>query len=83
MGAMSYMLSPKQYLQDANPTSWMPHLMVYFEKSTPAAVWGAGDGAGPVIDGSGGDPHSPVLTYFIPVRRWSDGTSALGEGAHH
>jgi hypothetical protein len=27
------------------------------------------------------DPDSPVLTLLIPVRRWSDGKSAMPEGA--
>jgi len=70
------MLSPEQYLQDADP-HWMPHLMFYDEKSLPAAAWGAGGAAATVIDGSGGDPHSAILTLLIPVRRWSDGTRYL------
>ena len=75
-GAMAYMLSPQQYLQDADPR-WMPHLMFYYDRSLPAASWGAGGATPTVIDGSAADPLSPVLTLLIPVPRWSDGTPAL------
>jgi hypothetical protein len=75
-GAMSYMQSPQQHLADEDP-HWMPHLMFFYDKSTPAAAWGAGGMKDAVIDGSIGDT-SPVLTILIPVRQWSDGTPALG-----
>lgn len=75
-GAMAYMLSPRQYLVDADP-QWMPHLMFYYDGAMPASTWGAGGMSAPVINGSAGDPHSPVLTLFIPVPRWSDGTPAI------
>jgi hypothetical protein len=80
-GAMAYMLSPEQHLQDADP-HWMPHLMFYYDRSLPAAAWGAGDMTAPIIDGSAGDTHSPVLTLFIPVRQWSDGTPAPPQAGH-
>jgi hypothetical protein len=80
-GAMAYMLSPEQHLLDADP-HWMPHLMLYFDKSMPAAAWGAGGMTATVIDASVGDPHSPVLTLLIPVQRWSDGRLALGDAGH-
>jgi len=76
VGAMAYMLSPKQYLVDDH---WMPHLMFYYDKSAPASAWGAGGFDAPIIDGSVGDPTSPVLTLLIPVRTWSDGTLAMGK----
>jgi len=75
-GAMSYMLSPGQVLSETNP-HWMPHLMFYYDRSAPPAAWGAGGGS-PVIDGSADDPSSPVMTLLIPVRKWSDGTTAMG-----
>ena len=75
---MAYMLSPEQYLLDADPR-WMPHVMFYYDRSLPAAAWGAGSVTHTVIDGSAADPHSPVLVLIIPVRRWSDGTPALQE----
>ncbi len=77
VGAMAYMLSPELHLADANPHS-MPHLMFYFDKSAPATAWGANGMKAPVIDGSIGDPSSPILALRIPVRQWSDGTPALG-----
>lgn len=81
-GAMAYMLSPRQWLAPVDP-HWMPHFMFYFDRSLPAAAWGAeGDMTAPVIDGSVGDPDSPLLTLLVPVRQWSDGTSALSEARH-
>jgi hypothetical protein len=77
VGALAYMMSPKQHLSDTNP-HWMPHLMFFYDKSTPAAAWGAGGFSEAIIDGSIGDQSSPVLTLLIPVRQWSDGTPALG-----
>jgi len=75
--AMAYMLSPQQHLSDTNP-HWMPHLMFYYDRSAPASAFGAGGFTAPIIDGSIGDPNSPVLTLLIPVRQWSNGTPALG-----
>ena len=75
-GAMAYMLSPEQYLADQNP-HWMPHVMFFYDRSLPAAAWGAGDMNAPIIDASVGAPHSPVQTLFIPVRQWSNGTPAM------
>jgi hypothetical protein len=75
-GAMAYMLSPEQYLGDENP-HWMPHVMFYYDRSLPAAAWGAGDMSAPIIDASFGTPHAPVQTLFIPVRQWSNGTPAM------
>jgi hypothetical protein len=73
-GAMAYMLSPQQYLTDDDP-HWMPHLMFYYDRSLPAAAWGAGDGKSPVIDATGNSP-SPRMVLLIPVPQWSDGTPA-------
>ena len=77
-GAMAYMLSPRAHLLDADPP-WLPHLMFYFDRSFPAAAWGAGGMTSPIINGSAGEPQAPVLTLLIPVRQWSDGTPALPE----
>jgi hypothetical protein len=74
-GAMAYMLSPKQYLIDADP-HWMPHLMFYYDKATKGATLGAAGMTGPVIDATAGTPDSPIRVLFIPVRRWSDGSAA-------
>jgi hypothetical protein len=75
-GAMAYMLSHEQYLGDTAP-HWMPHVMFYYDRSLPAAAWGAGDMSAPIIDASFGTPHAPVQTLFIPVRQWSNGTPAM------
>ena len=78
-GAMAYMLSSKQYLADGQNTHWMPHVMFYYDKSASATSFGAGGFDAPVIDVSDSDPDSPVRILFIPVRAWSDGTSAMGK----
>lgn len=80
-GAMVYMLSPQQYLSDDDP-HWMPHLMFFYDRSLPAAAFGAGGFTAPIIDGSVGTPSAPVLTLLIPVRQWSDGTPAVATSGH-
>jgi hypothetical protein len=80
-GAMAYMLSPRQHLLDADP-HWMPHLMFYYDKATSASSFGAAGMTAPIINASAGDPHAPVLTIFVPVRQWSDGSAALAVGSH-
>ncbi len=78
-GAMTYMLSPQQRLGDTN-SHWMPHLMFFYSiRSAPRSAFGASGMTSPIIDGSQGDPSSPVLTLLIPVRQWADGTQAIGK----
>jgi hypothetical protein len=72
-GAMIYMQSPQQYLQDGVPHNWKPHLMFVYDKSMPAATWGAGGGKSTIIDGVGDDPHAHVRLILVPVPQWSDG----------
>jgi len=79
-GSMGYMLSPDQHLGDVDP-HWAPHLMLWFDKSLPPAAWGLSDSNNTIIDGSAADPNSPVRLLIIPVRRWSDGKSALPNDA--
>jgi hypothetical protein len=81
-GAMAYMTSPKQYLQDDMPQNWVPHLMFYFDRSLPASTWGASSSSSTVIDATAGDAASPVQVLLVPVRRWSDGSMAV-PGANH
>lgn len=76
VGAMAYMTSQRQHLLDADP-HWLPHLMFFYEKTTPASAFGAAGPTAPVVNGSAGDPHAPVLTLFVPVRQWSDGSAAI------
>ena len=75
-GAMAYMLSPQQRFSNTE-SRWLPHLMFWFDKSLPAAAWGLAEVNNTIIDGTAGDPHSPVRLLLIPVRQWSDGTPAL------
>ena len=80
-GAMAYMLSPRQYLVDAEPHAWRPHVMFYYNAKDGAA-WGAGGMDAPVIFGGAGTTNEGIV-LFIPVPQWSDGTPvAAGTGAH-
>jgi hypothetical protein len=56
--------------------------MFYADSSVPDAMWGAGVAGTPVIDVSGTSAYSPFRVLAIPVRQWSDGTSALPSGGH-
>jgi hypothetical protein len=71
-GAMSYMMSKQQYLSDDGGHPWHPHVMFFSPPVDPGA-WGANLKASPVL----GAVMSDRLTmFFIPVRKWSDGTLA-------
>jgi len=80
-GAMSYMMSRDQYLNDQG-RHWHPHLMFYTPGTIPSGDWGANLDHSPVLDGSlplpGGDPE-PVRVFLVPVDHWSDGTPASGD----
>jgi hypothetical protein len=72
-GAMSYMMSKEQYLNDA-VVHWYPHLMFHIPK-VDGATWGANLDGSPVVL----DPRKiaePETIFFVPVGKWSDGTSA-------
>ena len=73
-GAMSYMMSKEQHLNDGAHPNWIAHVMIY----TPlmhGAVWGADLPHSPVMLNPQfhGDPE-PIDVFMIPVGRWSDGT---------
>jgi hypothetical protein len=71
-GSFSFMLSKDGYVSDdAGP--WLPHVM-FFVPHGQAVVWGAGQAGSPVLGKDGCALEPTVL--FIPVRRWSDGSSA-------
>ena len=74
-GAMAYMLSKDQYINDPSPqlgpARWYPHVM-FFVPATDGSPWGA-DVAGGAI-GSTTSDSEPITTYFVRVPRWSDGT---------
>jgi hypothetical protein len=74
-GAMGFMLSKQGYLSDADG-HWHPHLMFFIAHADPAA-WGANLSDSPIF-ASRGDPE-PVTIFFVPVTKWSDGTSAVME----
>jgi hypothetical protein len=74
-GAMSYMLSKDQYLNDGAHHNWMAHLMFY----TPlmqGADWGADVPNSPVMLNPqfNGAPE-PIDVFMVPAGKWSDGTA--------
>ena len=72
-GAMSYMLSKEQYLND-QVVHWHPHLMFHIPK-VDGASWGANLDGSPILM----DPREvpePETIFFVPVGKWSDGTPA-------
>ncbi|HEV2305603.1 MAG TPA: hypothetical protein VGR93_08805 [Candidatus Acidoferrales bacterium] len=74
-GAMCYMMSKKAYLTDQDGHN-LAHLMFYVPQGT---AWGENLRGSPVLllqQDVLGAP-SPISLYIIPVRRWSDGTSAV------
>jgi hypothetical protein len=74
-GAMAYMLSKQQFLNDrAGP--WLPHVMV-FVPVKDAKTWGADLPGSPVMVNThfNGAPE-PVTEFMVPVSEWSDGTPA-------
>ena len=51
---------------------------MFFPPPTEAAKWGA-NLKGAAIYAATGDPE-PVTTFFVPVAKWSDGTSDSADG---
>jgi len=76
LGAMCYMMSKQQYLSDSGAHHWHPHLMFYIAHAD-AAGWGADLPDSPVDSGQG--KFEPFRTFFVPIAKWSDGTSAVME----
>jgi hypothetical protein len=73
-GAMSYMMSKEQHLNDGSHPNWMAHLMFY----TPlmdGAAWGADVPFTPVMLNPqfNGAPE-PIDVFMVPAGWWSDGT---------
>ena len=69
-GAMCYMMSKQQYLQDKGK-NWRPHLMFYVDGDA-AQSWGANLPDSPVIAAS--DAEARVTIMMVVVHDWSDGT---------
>jgi hypothetical protein len=73
-GAMSYMMSKEQHLNDGSHPNWIAHLMFY----TPlmeGAAWGADLPNSPVMLNPqfSGAPE-PIDVFMVPAGWWSDGT---------
>jgi hypothetical protein len=71
-GAMGYMMSKQGHLSDADG-HWHPHLM-FFEPHTALSAFGANLAGSPLFGAQGSAEESTIL--FVPVGKWSDGTSA-------
>ncbi len=71
-GAMCYMLSRQQYLNDRG-MSWHPHVM-FFVRGDAAKSWGADLPGSPVL--AADDPEERVTIFMVVVGKWSDGTPA-------
>jgi hypothetical protein len=71
-GSMCFMLSREGYLAAARGP-WHPHVMFY-GRPGPGSEWGADLLGSPVL--SSRSDLMPVTTYFVLVRKWSDGTLA-------
>jgi hypothetical protein len=72
IGAMCFMLSEQGYLSGAKGP-WHPHVMFYGAPG-PGSEWGADLPGSPVL--SHRSDLMPVTIYFVPVRKWSNGTLA-------
>src|SRR6516164_5519004 len=71
-GAMAYMMSKLQYLNDRDK-SWHPHVMFY-SPGDMTKTWGADDPNSPVLVAN--DPQERVTVLFVLADKWSDGTAA-------
>jgi len=69
-GAMCYMMSKQQYLNDQGK-QWHPHLM-FFVAGDAAESWGAGAPGSPLIAAT--SPQARVTILMMTVPHWSDGT---------
>jgi hypothetical protein len=69
-GAMCYMLSKQQYLDD-HAGNWRPHLM-FFVALTDSAAWGADVPGSPIL--ASADKLNRLTVFLVPVANWSDGT---------
>ncbi|MGA7316847.1 MAG: hypothetical protein WBX22_23075, partial [Silvibacterium sp.] len=72
-GAMSYMMSKQQYLNDQG-ANWHPHLM-FFVSGDAVKSWGANLPGSPIM--AADDPEERATILMVWVGNWSDGSSAL------
>ena len=75
-GAMCYMLSKQQYLNDRG-MSWHPHVM-FVLPGDASKSWGGNLPGSPVI--AADDPEERVTIFMVWVGKWSDGTLAPSIG---
>ena len=71
-GAMAYMMSKQQYLNDQGK-SWHPHAM-FFYSGDMTKSWAADALNSPVMVAN--DPEERVTILFVLADKWSDGTAA-------
>jgi hypothetical protein len=55
---------------------------MFFIPGSAAASWGANLPGSPII-AQEGDDTDPMTIFFIPVRKWSDGTPGPGLALTH
>jgi hypothetical protein len=72
-GAMAFMLSKDGYLGDDAGGPWYPHVM-FWSPPVAGAEWGADVPGSPVF--AAPSDLLPLTMFFVPVRKWSDGTLA-------
>ncbi len=71
-GAMCYMMSKQQYLNDS-VTNWHPHVMI-FASGEAAKSWGADKDDSPIMFSN--DPQERATIFMFWVGNWSDGSPA-------
>jgi hypothetical protein len=74
-GAMCFMLSHQGYLSDQGlgPRGWHP-IVVFWNPHVVGAEWGADVPGSPIV--SAPSDLMPFTVFFVPLRKWSDGTLA-------
>jgi len=77
-GAMCYMMSRQQYLNDLGKC-WHPHLMFYLPGKSEES-WGANLDDSPIL--AGYDSQSQATIFMVWVSKWSDGTPAPSMDMH-
>jgi hypothetical protein len=71
-GAMVYMMSRQQYLND-HDKAWHPHTL-FIVSGDSAKTWGADLPGSPII--AANDPEERVTIFMIVAEHWSDGSPA-------
>lgn len=69
-GSFCYMLSQDGYTDDHAGGPWYPHMM-FFQRRTPAAEWGANQPDTPVAADT--TSYQGITIFFVLVPQWSNG----------